>query len=250
MLRPAAYDERELEECRSSQNPPYEAFYQQFAERQSLPEIRAEHFGAAEVVDSNAIVISVDPGHTTGETASYSCLQAWAQSDGCFVLIDQWRGQVGFNEVSDVLRKGVGKSRAAVVLIEETGLGPALAAVLRRRYDNVRVVSIPTPRASKMQRAVPVMTLLRARRIKLSAYADFRNDYVREIGPSFRADALAIKSTPPANSCLSCKEMECLPTKRRAQQWARFRASSLEICLVITRIKPGRRRDADHAPEL
>jgi len=110
--------------------------------------IKAEYFPTfvpERQVRDLPIVLSIDPAQKAAPTSSFSVIQVWARKDGAHLLLDQCREQAPYSEFRSQAWLFIRKYRPSVVLIEDTGQGPALSS------DITQVVPV-TPIGDKVER--------------------------------------------------------------------------------------------------
>jgi predicted phage terminase large subunit-like protein len=155
--------------------------YQQNTGSSRSIKIKREYFSefAPDSIAALPIVLSVEPGHRGGEGRSYSVIQAWARSDGNYLLIDQWREQCKYGELRSAYKAFVRKYRPVAALIEATANGPALIADARRR-GLVRVIEIIPNGRSKADRLREHMRTLRDRHVHLAEGKSWKKEFIAE----------------------------------------------------------------------
>jgi predicted phage terminase large subunit-like protein len=183
VLRPSAYPPNEIERLRRTQvAPPFELFYQQGVGSQASRKVRPDDFQsfAAYQVPIGPVVLSVDPGQTTGPKASRSVIQAWKSQDGRYYLIDQFCQPCDAEDLRHAFWRFARKYNPSVILIEDTANGPALHAAVRRKatFD---LKLVPPPRDSKAVRFNRHLSKIRKGRIFLPDGAAWRAEFVNEI---------------------------------------------------------------------
>ena len=131
LLWQAAYPPAEVERLRSS--PSFASLYQQRPGSSTFG-LTADHFPPFdEVPYGSGVLLSIDTASSERTDASFSVIMAFRSHRDREYLVDVWRGQVGYLEL---LKHAVGMIRrwnASIVLVERSGLGPALASELERR---------------------------------------------------------------------------------------------------------------------
>jgi predicted phage terminase large subunit-like protein len=208
LLKPTASGRKELKALQASAY--FETLYQQNTGGSRSIKIKREYFSdfAPDSISALPIVLSVEPGHRGGEGRSYSVIQAWARSDGNYLLIDQWREQCKYGELRSAYKAFVRKYRPAAALIEATANGPALIADARRPH--VRVIEIVPNGRSKAERVREHIGTIRAGHIRLAGGRAWRDEFIAEFvafpSGSFddQVDATTqylewIKTNPPLN---------------------------------------------------
>jgi predicted phage terminase large subunit-like protein len=165
---------------RLRRDPDFESLYQQNPGATGLPRITDAHFPPADPANfsQSPAVISIDPGQSAEEKASYSVVQVWRHSEAGYFLEEQWRARADFHALKTMSKTFVKHCRASVILIEKAGIGPALIAEIFR-FSWTDVIEI-TPTESKLERLRRHAKTIRARRIQLPADAPWRSEYVRE----------------------------------------------------------------------
>ena len=183
VLRPAAYPAREIERLRRTQvAPPFELFYQQGLGSQGSLKIRPEHFQSFEdfQLPIGPVVLSIDPGHSSGPRASRSVIQAWKCQGKQHYLIREFCEQCDLDELEDAFWFFVRKHRPSVALIENTANGPGLYSAVRRKakFDLKRI----TPRQeSKAVRLDHHRRKICAKKIFLPDLAIWREAFIEEL---------------------------------------------------------------------
>ena len=182
LLRPDVFGPEDLDDLReSSFNPDFEMLYQQDIDSQALPAIRADHFGTffGPMPSCGPIVLSVDAGMTKGPRSAYSVIQVWSLAGDAYYLVDQFREQTGFAELRDNLRHFCKVYRPARILIERAANGHALISDLSRKYSKLLIPIDPDGRSKSARLRMHADTII-AKRIRLSAHAAWRDDFVKE----------------------------------------------------------------------
>jgi phage terminase large subunit-like protein len=124
-------------------------------------------------------VISVDPGQGHEIDNSFSCSQVWIPLGfDRHQLDDQIRERASFQRQCDILLH-LRKYRPAVILIENTALGPALIEFARNRLRS-EVIAISPHGRSKFERLQAVWRLFRNRGITLFRDAPYVEALLRE----------------------------------------------------------------------
>lgn len=160
-------------------HPSFEMLYQQNPTASQRLKVHREYFQICSGFDRNLpTILSVDPGQKPGSANSFSCAQVWAYGDKQHTLCDLFRGQVGFEQLRKECNKLIRRHLPTVMLVEDTGLGPALIDVLRSRND-LLVIPI-TPRESKIDRLRTHAGFIRAGGIVLRQ-DEWTNDYIEEM---------------------------------------------------------------------
>jgi predicted phage terminase large subunit-like protein len=181
LLRPGAFTQAEVDRVQRIIHPDFECLYQQLVGEKPSITIERAHFGSFKSAPNNhAVVISVDPGHRAGPGHSHTAMQAWATIGEEFLLLDQWRGQAEIDEIVSALLEAVASCRPAMVLIEHTGFGHALARDVQRRYPKTKLRLISPDRRSKTARLLAHIALIEDRRVHLQDSAFWREAFVEE----------------------------------------------------------------------
>jgi predicted phage terminase large subunit-like protein len=182
LLQTDSHTAQQLENFRQNMlNPDFETLYQQNPAGELALALKASHFGSFEghIVQNLPVVLSVDPGQVASKTSSFSVVQAWCRRGEKHFLIEQWRGQVEYDELFRACRQFRRKYRAAAVLIERSALGAALVSEGNRRKWKRVVPVIPDGR-SKTARLRAHVEAIRAGSISLPADAEWRDEFIRE----------------------------------------------------------------------
>jgi predicted phage terminase large subunit-like protein len=183
ILRPDAFSKQVIEKLRvSTVNPDFATFYQQNPIGGAQTRVRRENFKLISVRDYRTVpvVLSVDPGQGSGQSASYTVIQAWMRAgDNDYLLIDQWREQCGFEHLRSAFWGFVGQFRPAACLIEATANGPALIDNASRKKW-LRIVPIVPDGRSKAARLLACINVIHGGHIQLPASALWREVYIAE----------------------------------------------------------------------
>ena len=113
LLRPGAYDEDVIAQRKKTLvNPDFDMLYQQDCDAQARLPIDADHFPEFSPGDAGhlACVLSIDPGTTDGDDASFSVIHAWAFDSNNLYLLNQFRRQCQFNETCKIRKFNRGYS--------------------------------------------------------------------------------------------------------------------------------------------
>ena len=182
LLRPDAEDEDDIAQLKKTLvNPDFHLLYQQDCDGQGRLAIAATHFPTFTSGSYARLhcVLSVDPGTTDEDDASFSAIQVWAFDDRNFYLIEQWRKQCEFDELKRMVRRFKTRHQPDAILVEKTANGPALIAELRRKLNRQLVVPI-TPRGSKSARFNRHIDKILDHRVQLPQDAEFYAEFVNE----------------------------------------------------------------------
>jgi predicted phage terminase large subunit-like protein len=182
ILRPNIYGPDEIIELRKNCfNPSFEMLYQQDVDAQALPAITADHFGSftESTPRYGPIVLSVDPGISNRKRSAYSVVQVWQLANSSFYLLHQFRDQIDFVALRDVLRQFRKWCRPVAILIERAANGHALISELRRRFGEL-IVPIDLDGRSKTARLGRHAALIIGKRIWLPADAEWRDEFIDE----------------------------------------------------------------------
>ena len=154
LLRPDAFTKRDIRRLRDSKQPGFETLQQQNPGGRNRLRIKAKYFPTFQPAELEMhelpVVLSIDPGQKGGPTNSCSVIQAWAPKDGAHLLVRQWREHATYGDFRSAARRFIRKYRPSVVLIEATGLGPALISDIKPQ-NGMEVVPI-TPAGDKVER--------------------------------------------------------------------------------------------------
>jgi predicted phage terminase large subunit-like protein len=124
------------------------------------------------------VVLSIDPGQKGGPTNSCSVIQAWAPKDGAHLLLDQWREHTTYGDFRSAAQWFIRKYRPSVVLIEATGLGPALIADIKPQ-NGMELVPI-TPAGDKVERLRKHRRVIRRGLVQLAQGALWYDEFMTE----------------------------------------------------------------------
>jgi predicted phage terminase large subunit-like protein len=182
LLRPDAFKQSDIQRLRCSKQPGFETLYQQNPGGRDRLRIKAKYFPTflpAELqVRELPVVLSIDPGQKGGPTNSFSVIQVWAPKDGAHLLLDQWREQTTYPEFRSQARLFIRKYRPSVVLIENTGQGPALILEIRPQ-NGMELVPI-TPAGDKVERLRKHRRPIRQRLVQLAQDAPWYDEFISE----------------------------------------------------------------------
>lgn len=181
LLRPDAFDRRDIARLRAAKQPGFETLYQQNPSRNERLRLKTKDFPLfvpTAVQSGQPTVISIDPGQKGGPTNSFSVIQTYAIDGERYLLIDQWRKQARYKKFRGAVRHRIAKYRPSAVVIEATGQGPALKSEIsdQRGMDVVMV----TPAKSKIERLREHRHLIRAGRVQIPEDAAWREDFLGE----------------------------------------------------------------------
>jgi predicted phage terminase large subunit-like protein len=181
LLRPDAFDRRDIARLRAAKQPGFETLYQQNPGRNERLRLKAKHFPTfAPDAPRSCLptILSIDPGQKGGPANSFGVIQTYAIDGEKYLLIDQWRKQTSYKKFRKAVRRRIAKYRPSAVVVEATGQGPALKSEIsdRRGMDVVMV----TPAKSKIERLREHWHLIRAGRVQIRADAAWREDFLAE----------------------------------------------------------------------
>ena len=178
LLWQAAYPPAEVERLRSS--PSFASLYQQRPGSSTFG-LTADHFPPFdEVPYGSGVLLSIDTASSERTDASFSVIMAFRSHRDREYLVDVWRGQVGYLEL---LKHAVGMIRrwnASIVLVERSGLGPALASELERR-TSVPTECLPPAPMSKLERFRAVLPWIEGRRVLIQRHAPWVASFLEEL---------------------------------------------------------------------
>ena len=183
LLRPDAEDEDDIAQLKKTLvNPDFDMLFQQDCDGQARPPITAEHFPTFAPGNYAHLprVLSIEPGMTDEDDASFSVIQAWALDAKNFYLIDQYRAQCEFDELKRMARRFKARHRPYAILIEKTANGPALISELRRKSGRRGLIVPITPRGSKSARLNRHIDKIHQGRVQLAEGAAFVAELVAE----------------------------------------------------------------------
>jgi len=181
LLRPDAFDTRDIARLRAAKQPGFETLYQQNPGRNERLRLKAKHFPLfASTTHQSGLptVISIDPGQKGGPTNSFSVIQVYAVDGDTYLLIDQWREQVHYRKFRKATRRRLARFRPNAVVIEATGQGPALVSDITQRDLSVEMV---TPADSKTERLRKHRGIILAGRVQIPENAEWRDDFLAEV---------------------------------------------------------------------
>jgi predicted phage terminase large subunit-like protein len=182
ILRPDIYGPDEITELRKNCfNPGFEMLYQQDVDAQALPAIGPDHFGSflPSTLPYGPIALSVDPGVTNRKRSAHSVVQVWQLANGNYYLLHQFRDQIDFVGLRDVLRHFKKWCRPVAILIERAANGYALISDLSRKFSKILIPVDPDGR-SKTARLGRHAALIVGKRIWLPEDAEWREDFISE----------------------------------------------------------------------
>lgn len=126
--------------------------------------------------------ISWDMTFKDSKTSDYVVGQVWGRKDGCFYLIDQFRGQWDFVKTLDQFVAAAQKyPRVTRKLVEDKANGSAIISTLKRKVSGIIPI---TPKESKEARASAVTTLWEAKNVFLPPKDRFpwvERDFIPEL---------------------------------------------------------------------
>ena len=181
LLRADAADDESIAELKQTDN--FDMLYQQDCDGQARLPITAKHFPtfAPDTIAHLPRVLSIDPGATDGDDASFSVIQVWAFDARNYYLLDQYRAQCEFEDLMRKARHLRKLHRAYTILIENTANGPVLISQLKRKLK-VRCLIVPiTPRGSKSARLNRHIDKIHQGRVQLAADAACSAEFTDEI---------------------------------------------------------------------
>jgi predicted phage terminase large subunit-like protein len=182
LLRPDAFAKRDIERLRASKQPGFEMLQQQNPGGNDRLRIKARYFPIIAVADVQLrdlpIILSIDPGQKGGPTNSFSVIQVWAPRDGAHLLVDQWREQTNYPEFRSQTRLFIRKYRPSVVLIEDTGQGPALISDIRQQ-NGMELVPI-TSVGDKVERLRKHRRAIRSGLVQLAQSPAWNHEFIEE----------------------------------------------------------------------
>ena len=182
-LQPGLHTEKQIEHLKCNlHNPDFETLYQQNPNGELAFTIQAKHFRSFDPpeIAGLPVVLSVDPGLVAGKKSSNSVVQAWCRRGNTHFLIDQWKGQVEFDELFPVCRRFRRSYRAVNIIIERSALGPAVIAEAKRRGWQGIFAIVPDGR-SKPARFRPHAETIGKGAIRLPRDADWRGEFIEEL---------------------------------------------------------------------
>jgi predicted phage terminase large subunit-like protein len=182
LLRPDAFTKGDVQRLRDSKQPGFETLQQQNPDGSDRLRIKAKYFPGFPLAELQMrelpVVLSIDPGQKGGPTNSYSVIQAWAPKDGAHLLLDQWREQAAHDEFRSAARRFIRTYRPSVVLVEATGLGPALISDIKPQ-NGMDLVQI-TPSGDKVERLRKHRRTIRDGLVQLAQGASWYGEFISE----------------------------------------------------------------------
>jgi len=180
VLRPDAYDAKEIKRLKRQLTPDFETLYQQNPGGGNSLQLKATYFQSFSRAPQNVpVVLSIDAGQRGGPNNSFSVIQAWSPAGKDHCLIDQWAAQCVFEELRAAYWRFVRKYRPAVALIEATAMGPTLILNARRRQLTEVMEVLPDGR-SKADRLAQHIGIIKRGHIRLPEDAPWRDDFIAE----------------------------------------------------------------------
>lgn len=126
--------------------------------------------------------ISWDMTFKDSSTSDFVVGQVWGRREGCFYLLDQFRGRWDFVKTAEQFVAAAEKwPKVTRKLIEDKANGPAIISTLKRRVPGIIPI---TPKESKEARASAVTTLWEARNVYLPPTDRFpwvERDFIPEL---------------------------------------------------------------------
>jgi predicted phage terminase large subunit-like protein len=182
LLRPDAFTKRDIQRLRASKQPGFETLHQQNPGGRDRLRIKAKYFPLISPADVQLrdlpIVLSIDPGQKGGPANSFSVIQVWAPRDGSHLLLDQWREQTNYQKFRSQTRLFIRKYRPSVVLVEDTGQGPALLSDIKQQ-NGMDLVPI-TPMGDKVERPRKHRRAIRTGLVQLAQCTVWNHDFIEE----------------------------------------------------------------------
>jgi predicted phage terminase large subunit-like protein len=182
LLRPDAFTKRDIQRLRDSKEPGFETLHQQNPGGRDRLRIKAKYFPLISPADVQLrdlpIVLSIDPGQKGGPANSFSVIQVWAPRDGADLLLDQWREQTTYREFRSQTWRFIRKYRPSVVLIEDTGQGPALISEIKQQ-NGMELVPV-TPVGDKVERLRNHRRAIRRGLVQLAHPTRWYHDFIEE----------------------------------------------------------------------
>lgn len=130
----------------------------------------------------DATCISWDMTFKDSSTSDFVVGQVWGRREGCFYLLDQFRGRWDFVKTAEQFVAAAEKwPKVTRKLIEDKANGPAIISTLKRKVPGIVPV---TPKESKEARASAVSTLWEARNVYLPPSDRFpwvEQDFIPEL---------------------------------------------------------------------
>jgi predicted phage terminase large subunit-like protein len=184
VLMPDAFSSQRIAELDSEGGPGFDTLYQQRPERWLAGRLATEDFPLFTPAEpphepEPAIIISIDPGLVGGIHNDFSVIQVWRAFRDNYFLLDQWREQANFAEFQAQARRMIKMWFPAVVLVENTGFGPALLSTLRPHADRQDIAVTVTE--NKRHRLLRNRHLIRAGRVKLPQNAPWLGEFLSEV---------------------------------------------------------------------
>lgn len=126
------------------------------------------------------IVQSLDPAATDRAQSDYSAGLTWGFRDGEWYLLDLFRLQIAFNELTDRMLAWHRRWKADALIIEGASIGIALFEQARRA-GLPGIIRAPVPRLSKQDRLAKASVQLQSGNFLLPAAAPWLEDFRREL---------------------------------------------------------------------
>lgn len=191
ILRPGAFGPGQIERMR--RRPNFASLYQQDPRPSCYDNLCSDDFRYFEATRRPAgpYVVSIDPGFGQTESNSYTVIQTWACPDSNvpYLLLEQWRERAPFESVIKAVRKQISAYSNVTLLIENSNFAPALRHYLRSS-TLARIVNIPIPQDSKIERLQRHIASIRAGTIRLPSNRPWTNGYICEF-VNFSSDGFA-----------------------------------------------------------
>ena len=180
LLRPDAFNEKEIKRLQKTLAPDFETLYQQNPGGAGSLRLKRRYFQPYHNAPGiGSVVLSVDPAQRVGSANSYSTIQAWSRIGSDHYLMGLWREQCDFERLRSMFWLFVRKFRPAAALIEATAMGPQLIADAQRR-QRVQVVEVFLDGRSKVDRLLAHLATFKRKHVYLPDVAEWREAYIEE----------------------------------------------------------------------
>jgi predicted phage terminase large subunit-like protein len=177
VLWPKAYSTIEVDRIKRS--PTFQSLYQQRPGRNAFG-LTIEHFPTyKEVPFGSGVVLSIDPASSSKGHGSFAVIMAFLSNRGCEYLIDLWRAHAGPTEIRTQAVRMIRRHNASLVLVENSGIGPALASDLGELTGVA--IECPMPRMNKVGRFQKILHWIEQRRVAIPRDVKWLSDFLDEV---------------------------------------------------------------------
>lgn len=212
-LWPAKYDEKQLRSIKATVGSyEWNALYNQTPSSPGGTIIKRDWLKYYDTPPRkfDRVILSWDLTFKEGKDKDFMVGQAWGEKGADKYLLDEIRGQFGFTETLQTVRKFKAKHLdAKTVLIEDKANGPAIIDSLKREISGIIPIQ---PSGSKSERLYAVEPLFQAGNIYLPSSASFTHDFVEELVsfPKAKYDDRVDTCTQALNYLISKKPLRTL----------------------------------------